>query len=132
MNTLLVPTDFSPDAKYALDFAYELAKLSDSKIRLLHVVEYPGIESFHASGEVNLGDGMDKVFMMQLLKKVKTDIKNLAEDPKYSEVEMHYNVMVGHPWKSISKEIAEADADLVVIGATGVEKAEEMGIGSVD
>ena len=130
MNTILVPTDFSEDAGRALDFAYELAKMSDSQVQLLHVVEYPGIESFNAMGEMNLGDGMDKVFMMQLLKKVKTDIKALAEDPKYSGVTMHYNVMVGHPWKSISKEIAESNADIVVIGSKGASGTEEILLGS--
>jgi len=130
MNTILVPTDFSADAEKALNFAHDLAKISNSEIRLLHVVEYPGIESFHAGGETNLTDGMDKVFMMQLLRKVKTDIRALAEDPKYSDITVHYNVMVGHPWKSISKEIADSNADIVVIGSKGATGAEEVLLGS--
>jgi nucleotide-binding universal stress UspA family protein len=36
MKTILVPTDFSDNAKNALDFAIEIAKKHGSKIVLVH------------------------------------------------------------------------------------------------
>lgn len=41
MKTILVPTDFSDQATYALDLAYDIAKKSGAAIKVLNVVEAP-------------------------------------------------------------------------------------------
>jgi nucleotide-binding universal stress UspA family protein len=44
-RTILFPTDFSPPAKYALDYAISLALEHEAKLFVLHVVEDIGFSS---------------------------------------------------------------------------------------
>lgn len=42
-SNILVPTDFSPGSRLALDYALALARRLDARIHVLHVVEDPAI-----------------------------------------------------------------------------------------
>ena len=56
MKSILVPTDFSEQATYALDLAATLARKSGAKVQLLNVVEAPHGSSFSSMGEVSTPD----------------------------------------------------------------------------
>src|SRR5690606_21000604 len=53
MKRILVPTDFSDHANYALKVAAQIAKVNNSEIILLHMLELPG------QGSDALGSGSD-------------------------------------------------------------------------
>ena len=46
MKRILIPTNFSPQASWAIEVAAYLARRSNAELVLLHVVEYPTMESF--------------------------------------------------------------------------------------
>lgn len=130
MKAILIPTDFSEQANNALDVAYAIAKKNNASIKLLHIIEAPGVGSFNTMGEVYTGDPMNNVYIMEMMKVMKGKMEMLISDPKYKDVEMKYNVKVGNAFSGISNEINEFDIDLVVMGSKGSSGLEETLIGS--
>ena len=130
MKTILVPTDFSEQANYALDVAHAIARKSNASIKLLNIVEAPGGGSFNSMGEVTTVDPMDNVFMMEMLNHMKRRIKELAGNSRYSDVNIATEVVVGNPFSSIANEITTSKVDLVVMGSKGASGLEETLIGS--
>ena len=129
MKTILVPTDFSDHATYALDLAYDIAKKSGAAIKLLNVVEAPHGSSFNAMGEVTTDD-TESLFFVQLVKGVKQRLLEIDEDPKYADVKLDGFVEVGNPYENIARTIADQEVDLVVMGTQGSSGLEEVFVGS--
>lgn len=130
MKTILVPTDFSDQATYALDLAYDIAKKSGAAVKVLNVVEAPAESSFSATGEATTGAGMNSVYFVQLVESVKKRLVAIDEDPKYADVKLEGYVEIGNPYESISRTIVDHKVDLVVMGTRGVSGLEEIFVGS--
>lgn len=130
MKTILVPTDFSQQAQYALDLAHGIAKKNNATVRLLNVVEAPHGTSFNAMGEMTAPDGMDSMFFAQLLKRMREQLTKLVENPKYQDIQLEGDVEVGNPYESISRTITDQKVDLVVMGTQGSSGLEEVLVGS--
>lgn len=130
MKSILVPTDFSDQANHALDLAYSIAKESRAEVKLLNVVEAPHGTSFNTMGEVAAPDGMDTVFFVQLIDRIKQQLQKLASSPKYQDITISANVEIGNPYEHISRTIVDHDVDLVVMGTKGTSGMEEVLVGS--
>jgi len=129
MNKILVPTDFSKQAGYALDAAVDIARKNGSEILLLHVIEGFSSGSFSTMGGVP-DDLNEEVFMAKLLEKGKAELDKLAGKEGYAGAQIHTKVQIGNAFTHISKDILENDADLVVMGSQGTSGYEEAFIGS--
>lgn len=130
MKSILVPTDFSEQANYALDFAYSIAKKSGGQIKLLNVVEAPHGTSFNAMGEVVTPDDTDTVLFIQLRNSIKQRLHELATHAKYKDVAISTDVEVGSAYGHISRAIADHEVDLVVMGTQGASGLKEVLVGS--
>lgn len=130
MKKILVPTDFSEQAGYALEVAWHIAKKANSHLILLHVVEDTNIASMHYTGEIDMPHMEDRLFMMKLIEKGKEDLARLAADSKYADVIMEQQLRIGSPYHNIRDIISEHQVDLVVMGTKGSSGLEEFLIGS--
>lgn len=130
MKKILVPTDFSEQAQFALDLAYGIATKNSATVQLLNVVEAPHGTSFNAMGEVTAPDGMDSVFFGQLLKRQNEQLTALVKDSKYKDIDLEGKVEIGNPYESISRTIVDKKVDLVVMGTQGSSGLEEVFVGS--
>jgi nucleotide-binding universal stress UspA family protein len=130
MKNILVPTDFSDQATYALDLAADIARKSKARVQLLNVVEAPHGSSFNAMGEVTMPDASDNLYFVQLIESAKKKFDEMAADGKYSDIKLEGLVEVGHPFEHISRSIAEHEVDLVVMGTQGSSGLEEIFVGS--
>ena len=128
MKKILVPTDFSKEAGYALDGAIQLANMNGGEIILLHVIESTDNQSFNEMGEVSQQHPENQLFILQLMKKVKADMSRIKEE--HSGIEIKDLVKVGHPFHNISETIAQEEVDLVVMGSKGISGLEEFLMGS--
>ena len=137
MKKIIVPTDFSEQAQHALDLAGEIAGKTGAKIVLMHVIEYAkkqttflGSSTLTTMGSLSTGVEMDDVYFIQLFKKRKNQLVEVLSDPSYANLDILDKILLGTPYHAIEEEITESEADLIIMGTTGVNDWEESLIGS--
>lgn len=131
MKKILVPTDFSKPAQWALEVATGIAKKAKGQIILLHIVEQPTSESFNAEGQIFEGEGWeDKLFTLKLVEKNKTQLEEMAKTAEAAGVPVACELRLGNPFHGMRTVITDRKVDLVVMGTSGRSKFEEMMVGS--
>lgn len=125
MDTIIIPTDFSPAANNAADYAMELAKFFDCKIILLNVYPIPT-----ASYEVPFQS--ESITVLQNV--AETGLYHLRRNliAKYGTgTEIEYYSDMGDPYAVINKHAKSLKADMIVMGIVGeAGKFKEHLIGS--
>lgn len=128
MKKILVPTDFSEQAGYALQLASILAPKMEAEVIVLHVVEDGSSSSVHYTGEVSYSDMTDKLFVMKMIESARN---NMAEIPEnFPNLILKEEIRIGNAYHSIKDQIAEHDVDLVIMGTRGAGGIDEILIGS--
>lgn len=113
MKTILVPTDFSTCAGGAINFAVDLAKLSQADIALLHVSEV-------SESIFNDQVGINRQFNQELLEEAKRKLdlhKKAIEETEQVAVTTH--LFTGAVNASITQLADDLHADLIVMGTVG-------------
>ncbi len=128
MQKILVPTDFSEQANNAVDLASKLAQKMDAEVILLHVVEDNSVTSVHVTGEIDLPDMQDRLFVLKLIEKAKTNLADAVA--KYSDVNIKKEIRIGNAYHNIKDIITGHDVDLVVMGTKGTNTLTEVLMGS--
>jgi universal stress protein A len=109
----LVPVDFSPRSREALDYACELAKPLKAKVVLLHAIEpmvFPAIPTQKA------GAGNDHGAWV---KKTGDDLAKLAAGLKKKKIPVATMLKSGRASQEITLAAKESGADLIVMGSEG-------------
>jgi nucleotide-binding universal stress UspA family protein len=128
---ILVPTDFSDFAQYAIDLAIEMAKGNEKvSIRLLHIVEAPSTNTFNAMGEVIMDDHYNNAYFVHRLNEAKKQLDIAQQNAAQKGVGMEMEVMVGNPYQHIAKVIPGRKVDLVIMGTKGASGIDEIIVGS--
>ncbi|MEX0967860.1 MAG: universal stress protein [Bacteroidia bacterium] len=133
MKKILVPTDFSECANYAVRFAGTLARKLNAKIYLLHVIDVLGIEESTEEGrwateQREGGSGMVP-FKIALMKKTKTQMEETIST--YLEgVEVEDEIEMGNASRHILIAMEKYKPDLVVMGTHGTSGFDEELIGT--
>ena len=124
MKRILVPTDFSEHAEYALKVAAQIARKNNSEIILLHMLELP-----HQGGDA-LGSGHQ---IPEIMFYKEMAIKNLEElmDVDYLEgLNVSEIIQFEKAFDGIIKIVKKNDVDMIVMGSHGTSGFQEMLIGS--
>ena len=125
MKTILVPTDFSPNANKALDYAAELAKLGNAEIILLYVT---GLSHASLNENVILQEDYDR----DLMEKTHRQLELLAQAAReVAGIKVTHQVYNGFVEEAIKECAAKNKADLVVMGTVGDAAAKEKLFGSI-
>ena len=113
-NHILVAIDFSASADYILNKALDLARDDNSRISLLHVVEYlPPIEYLNDS-LMNMNWAEEEKVM---LKNAQDKMKQFAKNHALKNISLE--VEIGTPKLVISRYVEKHHCDLVVLGSHG-------------
>lgn len=127
MKKILLPTDFSDNARQAIDFAFQLfdqIALQDVRFVLLHA--YQMATSVPVYGEIPpsdmFGNAGEEEFRLQELYHSLQEI--------YPESAISYRFMVGPVQVTMETVIEEEDIDLVIMGTHGASGLEEQLFGS--
>ena len=118
---ILVPVDSSENSKVALKEAIKIAKLTGGKITAIHA---------YVSWTPALIDDMHawRAALKNAAKTILVDAQNIAtaEDFKVETL-----LVEGNPVQEIVKTANSGNFDLIVMGARGVSKIEEILLGSI-
>lgn len=120
---ILVPTDFSPGARNALDCARLIAAKFKSQIFLLHVIPRDVFEL--ASEETSL-EALAKARQF-----AEQQLQRLANDGGPNGIVHNCLVAEGSPWPVISEVIKTQQIDLVAVGTHGKTASKKLVLGSV-
>lgn len=125
MKNILVPTDFSKEAAYALDFALGIAKKSDGRVQVLNVVEIPISATADPMGVPVVHD-----WSAEFTKTITEANKGKLEKLNENRADFHSQVEVGIMLDRTLSFIDEHSIDLVVMGTKGATGLKEIFIGS--
>src|SRR5690606_12335501 len=135
MKTILLPTDFSETANYALEVAVQLTKKFGSKLVLLHMLEISEnlMPSATLSNDVSAmqnthqHDLPEALFYMKLARK---RFKELADLPFMQGVEYEEEIQSYLNFRGIIDSAHKYKADLIVMGSHGASGLKEVFVGS--
>lgn len=128
MKTILVPTDFSPHADYALNAAAQLAKKHHAELILVHLLELP-LNLIDPLNEGIGGDLPESMFFMELAHK---KMNETLDQFKYQLKGINIKHMIEFDQTSngIISKAKDVHCDLIIMGSNGADGLEELFIGS--
>ena len=126
MKKILVPVDFSVQAKYAAKVAASIAKLTNSKIYLLHMLELP----IGVVDPSNYGNSSNTPTSLLFLKRAHEKFEEFKNLPFFKGLEVEDSVLFHKAYDGIIDESKKQDIDLIIMGSRGTSGLEEMLVGS--
>ncbi len=120
VHRILVPTDFSEAANNALRYALELASVTHSEVKLLHVYNVPVVDPYMP------GDTLEA-----LLKEIKKEAeRQLDLTMKAFPQTTSGECVLGFMADEVAEQATVIQADLIVMGTTGASGIKEVLFGS--
>lgn len=123
-ESIVVPTDFSENAKASLPFATALAKQFNGKIKLVHVFEEMRILGLH-------GQDVFERFMVGERIARESKLKEIADSLTIQGIETKYCIVEGYPPTEILSVAKAVNADCIVIATHGRTGLAHTFLGSV-
>jgi len=123
---ILVGLDGSPQANYAFECAIEVARRNNGKIFAVSVIQhYMNDMLGYTNANADVFDIESKEFETLL-----SEVKEYAKTIGFDNVETE--VVYGSPKRLMAKDLPEKyEADLIMVGQTGLSAVERLMIGSV-
>lgn len=123
-ENILIAVDGSEAANKAFKRAVELAKSTDAKVIVSHVIDTRAFATAEAYDQTIISQ--TEKYSKELVQKYVDKLEEAGVKNYETKIEF------GSPKVKIAKDIAqEVDADLIVCGATGLNAVERFLIGSV-
>ncbi|PZR20806.1 MAG: universal stress protein UspA [Flavobacterium psychrophilum] len=130
MKKILVPTDFSDHAEYALKVAAQIARKNNGEIYLLHMLELPALAS-DGIGESNaVGSSTDLPEVMFFMEKTRERFQDVVNQPYLEGINIVEAIQFERAFEGIVSHSKKHNIDLVVMGSHGASGFHEMFIGS--
>ena len=124
MKKILIPTDFSQTAEYALKVAAQIAKKNNGEIILLHMLELP-----HQGGDA-VNSGTDIPEIMFFKNAAINKLEELMDEEYLDGLKVSEIVQFEMAFDGILKISQLNNVDLIVMGSHGASGYKEMFIGS--
>ncbi len=113
-NHILVAIDFSSSAERVLNKARDIANRNNTRLSLLHIVEYlPPIDSVY---EPVLSNNW-VIDEAKMLEQANNSLTSFSEQQKLKDADLHS--IMGTPKYEISQFVKEHQCDLIVMGSHG-------------
>lgn len=125
MQNILIPTDFSPIAENAIDYAIDLAKEFKSQIFLFHFYTFDRYNYDYEYPKHN------QPYVKRLEKKIKSTKLKFTEKLKEYGLSMHTIVEQGNVSALIKSKVEKFNIDLIVMGTKGATGINKVVFGSV-
>ncbi|MFN8345127.1 MAG: universal stress protein [Spirosomataceae bacterium] len=125
MKTILVPTDLSEVAEYALDVAVDIAKKQNATVILLKKIIFPTLEYTVIDNEFYENK---EEFYKYLTQDSKERLQDMIGKPAYQGVKFKFKIFKDN--ESLASLVTQQKADLIVMGSNGATGWKEWTKGS--
>lgn len=122
---ILVPTDFSRFADYAVDAALQICERNTVEVHLLHC-----LDEFVSLEKSSMSQKKQDELLDQLTTWADEKLQELSEKFSKLNVDCHYFIKKGRLINSVKAFELKNEYDLVIMGSHGVSGKEEWFIGS--
>jgi len=126
MKKILVPTDFSDQANYALEVAAQLARKNNGEIYLLHMLDLP-LNQIPELGGDTVGNIPEAMFFMKL---AHNKFEEILSKDFLKGITIHETVDFHQTFEGIKNTCKEHQVDMIIMGSHGASGLKEMFIGS--
>lgn len=124
ISSILVPTDFSPGADAALDWACELAQKMGASLELVHVYDpAPFVGPW--------GYGVAPAMMEDIRKAAQAKLEDVLASVRERGLSVDGRVVSGTPAYAIVEVADQLGVDLIAIGTRGLTGLKHVAVGSV-
>lgn len=124
MKRILVPTDFSEHAEYALKIAAQMAKKYNAELYLVHMLELPH------EGNDAMAQGHEIPEIMFFKNVMMRKMEDLMDRDYLDGINVSQIIKLEHAFDGVMKVINSHDIDLIIMGSHGASGAKEMFVGS--
>ena len=114
IEKILVPTDFSESARYALNYAVDLNKTLNARLYLLHV-----LQDFTEFSEYNLSPSILPQPYVEFEENASKRLENMLGEVVPPETPCGTYILHGVPFYEIIQFAKKEHIDLIVIGSHG-------------
>lgn len=123
MKKILVPTDFSPNAVRAIDYAVQIGRVNRAAIYLIHVCDhlYPVGSESSSKAEYNQKIASEAFAKLELLKKSIEEAEGVT---------VHTQIYSGDVKDSIIVAAEEHAVDVIIMGTMGITGVRDVIFGS--
>jgi len=138
-QNILITTDLTPNSEYAFKHAVLLARKSQAKIHLLHII--PEVDAgFRSYVSAVMGEGKLEKLEKRQEDEARIEIKRGLEEFTRAELANHpedfqniasIEVFHGHPVSQILQAAERHNADVIVMGTHGKGALEHTFLGTV-
>ena len=125
INRILVPLDFSPNSRRALDYAKGLALNFDAALHLVHVCEVPGM----MAGSLDAYAIAYTDWTQRLGEEAEKELIKITA--RISGIKVTTEVLFGRPAGAIIEAATTNEADLIVMGTHGHGAVMHLMMGNV-
>ncbi len=127
MKRILVPVDFSEQAKVAAKVAAQIAKLTNADIYLLHMLELPTSVTIDSG---NYASSSNAPTSLLFVERAHEKFIRFKKQHFLAGINIIEIVQFNKAFEGILEETKKQDIDLIVMGSKGVSGIEEILIGS--
>lgn len=128
MKKILVPTDFSENARQALDVAVKIAKKTDAEIVLLHVNEQVGAALPVSEYYYTYDRAIEEKYLNMVHENLERMLEEVANSLGFEDIRTS---VIGGPFTAIVNDVVQTEGiDLIVMGTKGASGLKEFFVGS--
>lgn len=128
MKKILVPTDFSENARQALDVAVKIAKKIDAEIVLLHVNEQIGAALPVSEYYYTYDRTIEERYLNMVHENLERMLGEVANSLGFEDIRTS---VIGGSFTTIVNEVVQTEGiDLIVMGTKGASGLKEFFVGS--
>lgn len=124
INKILLPTDFSPVAENALNYAVKVAEKSGASLHILHVRQMPMIDATYPADTYQIFAAEVEEFEQENLKKMEQSLSGKTT------VKYEFFSVMGFVSDEVVSHAEEHAIDLIIMGTTGASGIAEILVGS--
>lgn len=129
-SNILVPTDFSTYANYALKYAVALAKQFGATLHFAHVIDRAALAGVRGN-EMWLGESESHAIIESMREHAASRMVHLKQIADDEGVPSREHVVLGSPTQEVLRLTEETDSTLIVIATHGRSGVEHLVFGSV-
>ena len=122
---IIVPTDFSKQAKDGLKLAVKLSEKISARIHLVHFIKAPSNILKRGTVEIDSEQSREQdIYTLELIRNQKANLA--ASKEKFADYPITTSIKMGRMSNGLPEMAEELEADLIVMGTTGERSMMEI------